>query len=176
MSREITMKEAQAAFGYSERHIRKVVRENNLAVNKKNNTYRYDYKQLQQALSRAGEELEIIKRNEVDWDKASCRGINTDMFYLEEDLLKNKKAEHRQLRNICFRCPIQRACLEVGFSHERYGFWGGLSALERQEIVKDRLDSTRIAPLRRDCAEFGVPFEEIIEASLVERVYDEVNY
>ena len=52
-----------------------------------------------------------IDKDAVDWDKAQCRGINTDMFYLEDEHLKNKKAENRQLRNICFRCPIQRLSL-----------------------------------------------------------------
>jgi len=117
-----------------------------------------------------------IDRDAVDWDKANCRGINTDMFYLEDELLKNKKAENRQLRNICFRCPIQRACLEVGFAYEQYGMWGGVASLERNIIVKGNLDSERLGPLLRDCDEFGVPFEGIIEASLVERVGDEVNH
>jgi Transcription factor WhiB len=117
-----------------------------------------------------------IDRDAVDWDKAQCRGINTDIFYLEDEHLKNKKAENRQLRNICFRCPIQRACLEVGFAYERFGMWGGVAAYERQEILNDKLDAARLAPLRRDCDEFGVPFEKILEASLVERMGDEVSY
>jgi len=175
MRRKITMKEAVELYGYSERQIYRIIKKHDITADKTSHTTVYDRDQLDEVLD-LFVPPEPVDRNQVDWDQANCRGINTDMFYLEEDLLKNKKAEYRQLRNICFRCPIQRACLEVGFSHERYGFWGGLAALERQLVGRGKLESERLGPLKRDCKEFGVPFEEIVEASLVERVFDEVNY
>jgi len=175
MRRKITIKDAAKLYGYSERQIHRIIRKHNIASDKTGNMFQYNRDQLDEVLNYFVPP-ESVDRNKVDWDQAQCRGINTDMFYLEEDLLKNKQAQYRQLRNICFRCPIQRACLQVGFSHERYGFWGGLSGLEREIIGKGKLDSTRLGPLRRDCDEFGVPFKEILEASLVERVFDEVNY
>ena len=35
-------------------------------------------------------EKKVVDRSAVDWSKANCRGLNTDFFFMEEDLLKNK--------------------------------------------------------------------------------------
>jgi hypothetical protein len=114
-------------------------------------------------------EKKVVDRSAVDWSKANCRGLNTDFFFMEEDLLKNKAMAHKQIRKICFRCPIRQQCLEVGFAFERYGMWGGVASLERHDIVKGNYDSRILSPLFKDLEEFGVPFEEIVEASNVER-------
>ena len=110
-----------------------------------------------------------VKREDVDWTSASCRGLQTDFFYLEDELLKYKALSHRQIRRICFRCPIRQQCLEIGFAEERYGMWGGVASAERNEIVAGRHESRYLGPLRRDLEEFGVPYADIVEASDVER-------
>jgi len=110
-----------------------------------------------------------IDYEEVEWDRANCRGVQTDFFYLEEEFLKIKSLNTRQVRRICFRCPIRQQCLEVGFAQERYGMWGGVASAERNEIIAQRHDSRLLSPLKRDLEEFGVPYAEIVEASDVER-------
>jgi len=105
----------------------------------------------------------------VDWSRSNCSGLSTEFFYLEEEFLKNKYLSHRQMRRVCFACPIRQQCLEVGFANERFGMWGGVSSAERNEIVNDKLNSRFLEPLKRDLEEFGITFEEVLEASNVER-------
>jgi hypothetical protein len=112
----------------------------------------------------------VVKRHEVDWSRANCRGLATDFFYLEEEFLLKKELSISQIRKVCFACPIWRDCLEVGFAEERWGMWGGVTSYERNEIIRGNTE-LRINSLRRDLEEVGVPFEEIIEASLVEKDY-----
>ena len=110
-----------------------------------------------------------IKRANVDWVQANCRGVNTDLFYMEEDYLKNKFLTQKQVRRVCYGCPIRMECLKVGFAFERYGMWGGVSALERMEIANGDIESRFLNGLKKDVIEFGGSFNEIVEASKVER-------
>jgi len=110
----------------------------------------------------------VVNRDAVDWEKANCRGLATDFFFLEQEFLLKKELSITQIRKVCFVCPIQRECLEVGFANERWGMWGGVASHERDEIIRGNADY-RLNPLRRDLEEMGVPFEEILEASKVER-------
>jgi hypothetical protein len=104
-----------------------------------------------------------------DWSKANCKGINTDLFYLEEDLLKRKHMNIRQMRQICFKCPIRRECYQYGYSRERFGMFGGVTGWERKEIAENTFDARFLQSLRRDLKEFGVELQEIIADSQIER-------
>lgn len=93
---------------------------------------------------------EVINRDKVDWTRASCRGLDTDMFYTARTDLLVEGLTYNHLRRICFSCPIQNDCLKVGTAYEPYGFWGGLAEDERRHIYAGKLDSKVIMWLRRD--------------------------
>jgi hypothetical protein len=38
------------------------------------------------------------------------------------------------LRRVCANCPVKVECAEFAIKHERFGFWGGLTAMERHSI------------------------------------------
>lgn len=110
-----------------------------------------------------------MHRDDVDWGKASCRGLDTEMFYMHENqLIQKKLIDIMILRRLCFKCPIWRECLTIGFKYERYGHWGGLSAEEREHIVKG-IKSRRHFKLIQQLKELGLDFEEILQISRVER-------
>ena len=108
-------------------------------------------------------------QGEINWDKANCKGISTDLFYLEEELLKKKQLTISYVRRVCFSCPIRRECYQHGYKKERWGMFGGVTSWERNEIAKKDYDSRFLQALRRDLKEFGVPLDEILEDSLIER-------
>jgi WhiB family redox-sensing transcriptional regulator len=66
---------------------------------------------------------------------ANCRGLDPSvMFPDEEDLagVSNAKA-------LCAACPVQGECLEYALSvREKDGVWGGLTARERQRVIRRR--------------------------------------
>ena len=51
----------------------------------------------------------------TDWTRANCRGLNTDIFYLEESELKDRGMTNRVIRKVCFTCPIQRIACAPGW-------------------------------------------------------------
>lgn len=99
-----------------------------------------------------------INRDRVMWERASCRGLNTDLFYQMRIHLAAQNLEYNTLRRICHKCPIMIQCLEVGVAHERYGFWGGLAEEERSAIYENKNHRT-IIRLRRDLAQLDMPYE-----------------
>jgi len=52
---------------------------------------------------------------------------------------------NRSLRKICDGCPLMDACAEWGIAHEEYGFWGGLTPVERDVARKIR-GQVRVEP------------------------------
>ena len=106
---------------------------------------------------------------EVDWTKANCKGISTDLFYLEEELLKKKQLTISYMRRVCFSCPIRRECYQYGYTKERWGMFGGVTSWERNEIAKKDYDSRFLQALRRDLDSFGVSLNSILKDSLIER-------
>lgn len=103
-----------------------------------------------------------IKRKQVDWLRASCRGLDTDMFYDHKTGLEEKGITLNHLRRICMGCPIQRECLTIGVAHEPFGFWGGLSEDERRHLHA-RKDSKVIMNLRRDLHALELSFAKVAE-------------
>jgi len=118
-----------------------------------------------------------INYNDVDWMAARCRGISTDLFFLEEEFLRARGLEFELVRSVCFSCPIQRQCLEWAFaSNERYGMWGGVSGYERNAIRRKDFDNQFVSALKVQLEKYGVPFEEIIEASEAKVVKNERSF
>lgn len=84
-------------------------------------------------------------------DGASCAGLDVDLFYDDYIVAEgteqywseiNQKyytryistapKQHAWLRQICLNCPVVQECREYAISHELWGFWGGMTAMERQ--------------------------------------------
>ena len=117
-----------------------------------------------------------IKRRDVEWERASCRGLDTNLFYLMRTDLLEEGLGYNNLRRICFECPIMKECLQIGTSLERYGFWGGLSEEERTAIYENR-DGKIIYRLRRDLQMLGIRYQPIADIVLsVKRVFGEFDY
>jgi WhiB family redox-sensing transcriptional regulator len=113
---------------------------------------------------------EVINRDKVEWERASCRGLDTDLFYTARTDLLAEGLNYNHLRRMCLACPIQVECLKVGTSYEPYGFWGGLSEDERRHIYAGKLDTRVIGWLRRDLAQIGVRISSLVQTVLsVER-------
>lgn len=102
------------------------------------------------------------KKDDVNWGEASCRGLNTDFFFLEESQLFERQMSQKIIRKMCFDCPIQKACMQVGFEHEEFGIWGGLNPLERLAIRMKRWESPHLNHFFRDAEEYGYEPKEIL--------------
>lgn len=65
--------------------------------------------------------------------EAACHGADPETFYPESgDSVKAQRA----LR-VCQQCPVVDECLRFALSrHERFGVWGGMTALERAEHAR----------------------------------------
>lgn len=83
-----------------------------------------------------------------DWQlRAACRGVDSDMFFHpERERGIRKHRREARAKSFCRSCPVLEQCrrhaLAVG---EPYGVWGGLSAAERSDILRDRTGSDDVA-------------------------------
>jgi hypothetical protein len=57
-----------------------------------------------------------------------------------------------------------RDCLAYGFAHEDYGVWGGLTTMERRAMVEPKKYPSQRRRALFDLEEYGVSYEEIMEA------------
>ena len=117
-----------------------------------------------------------IKRRDVEWERGSCRGLDTELFYKMRTELLEDGLGYNNLRRICFECPIMKECLQIGTSLERYGFWGGLSEEERTAIYENR-EGKIIYRLKRDLQMLGIRYQPLADIVLsVKRVFGEFDY
>jgi hypothetical protein len=117
---------------------------------------------------RAREKMSDLVLELPDFENASCKGIGHQAFYddgleveaaIDQDdtiWSSNKPVQHAYLRRMCLSCPIVQECREWGITREKYGFWGGMTAIERESerimrgITVDELDyHTHIARLEQ---------------------------
>ena len=118
-----------------------------------------------------------INYDEINWKKANCRGIATDVFYEEEEGLYDRQVERAMVRKVCFRCPIRQECLTWAFAdRERWAMMGGVTARERRIIEKGKTHDDQLNTLRNALEDAGIPFADVIEASQVEKVRSEYTY
>ena len=86
-------------------------------------------------------ELQLIV---PDLSGAACAGMDGDMFY--DDMIVHESVteygyytssaprQHAVLRRVCLNCPVVFECADFAIKHERFGFWGGMTAMERHSI------------------------------------------
>lgn len=73
-----------------------------------------------------------MRYDDVPWEAAACKGIFTDLFYLENTA--EAALITPTLRRICQGCPVLDECREYSVMHENAGFWGGLTMSERHRL------------------------------------------
>jgi hypothetical protein len=76
--------------------------------------------------------------NKVNWDKAACAGMPTNLFYVFEELRPSAAKDIFNInimKRVCFACPLWRDCLQYALVSEDYGLWGGLLTAERKALV-----------------------------------------
>lgn len=79
--------------------------------------------------------------NMPDLSGALCAQMDGDLFYddyIAYDFktdwgyyVSTAPKQHAQLRRTCLSCPVVQECREYAITHELYGFWGGMTAMER---------------------------------------------
>lgn len=68
-----------------------------------------------------------------------CAQTDPVLFHSEDDLEKTDLGvSYDAARVVCTDCPMLADCREWGITHERYGFWGGLSPREREQERRRR--------------------------------------
>ena len=80
-----------------------------------------------------------LAQKPTDWfADAECRGADTDVFFPTSD------AHADAAKEICARCPVREACLELALeTRATDGVWGGLTAIERHRLVRRRQKAAR---------------------------------
>jgi WhiB family redox-sensing transcriptional regulator len=104
-----------------------------------------------------------LKRRNIEWQRASCLGLDTELFYEHRTGLMEQGLSIHHLRRICISCPIQRDCLQIAVAHEPFGFWGGLSEDERRHIHAGRHQTLIIQALRKDLKMLSINYETIVQ-------------
>lgn len=78
----------------------------------------------------------------VSWRQlARCRGMGPDVFYPDEDedVAPEFSPRIAEAKQICLICPVREICLEHAISaREKFGIWGGLTAIERRRLIRRR--------------------------------------
>lgn len=105
------------------------------------------------------------KYEEVDWDKAECRGAYTNLFYdIEEERNFSAYQYINAVRSMCARCPIWFECLAYAFSNEGFGVWGGMTSLERRSIYEPQKYPAQRRRALQDLGLYGITLQRIKEA------------
>lgn len=101
----------------------------------------------------------------VDWDKANCKQVGTNAFYMQDDEEASKRfAKTEYARAICAVCPIQMECLTYAFKHERYGMWGAMTARERNYIATHKLGGPSVREGLAELQRLGISLNEVLQA------------
>jgi len=99
---------------------------------------------------------------QIDYDRALCAGMDTNLFFMDEDKLYEKKTNTLKVRSVCFRCPIQQECMEYGFKYERYGMFGGVTSDERDLLRKRQWNNPKMERFLKDLATLGRSINSIL--------------
>ncbi|MFC7404413.1 WhiB family transcriptional regulator [Georgenia alba] len=62
--------------------------------------------------------------------RAACAGCEPDRLFVQG-------AAQREVRELCFSCPVRLDCLADALtSHTAFGVWGGLTERERRAVLR----------------------------------------
>jgi hypothetical protein len=70
----------------------------------------------------------------VPWsfENPACAEVGMELFYPEVE--NGDRVHTQQAINVCNGCPHLAECAEWGIKRERFGTWGGLTAVKRTRI------------------------------------------
>jgi WhiB family transcriptional regulator, redox-sensing transcriptional regulator len=101
---------------------------------------------------------------QVDWDKAECLEVDTELFYRVEEERNTTAYQYiNAVRSICGRCPIQKDCLAYAFGNEDYGVWGGLTSLERRSMADPEKYPIQLRRALEALNMYGISYKEVRE-------------
>ena len=101
---------------------------------------------------------------QIDWDKAECHGVYTELFYrVEEERNQTAYKYIDAVRSICGRCVIQKECLGYAFGNEDFGVWGGLTSLERASVAQPDRHPVQLQRAIKALKMYGISFQEVKE-------------
>lgn len=83
-------------------------------------------------------ELPSLTHTDMKWqDKASCRGIDTNVFFQDHAGVSSNYASQRIM---CAQCPVRLECLDFALdNHIKYGLWGGIAPRNRRDVGMGRV-------------------------------------
>jgi WhiB family redox-sensing transcriptional regulator len=70
--------------------------------------------------------------------RAACRGPASQLFFPPSTPERRELRDDREARAkaICVLCPVRRECLDFALRvREPHGIWGGLTEVERRELL-----------------------------------------
>ena len=105
----------------------------------------------------------MLSVKSIEWDQADCKGMNTDLFFMNREELQLEGFTYQHIRRVCSDCPIRRDCLAYGFKYERHGMFGGITGEERDLIRRGKFNDSRITTLLRDMAHLNISLNSILE-------------
>jgi len=74
-----------------------------------------------------------MEYGKVEWEKAACRGWDTEMFFIEEGHIAAEVTP--TLRDVCKECLILDNCFQYAVSTPSlHGFWAGTTVREREQF------------------------------------------
>ena len=84
----------------------------------------------------------MVARPDEAWQmRAACRGPHAEIFFppARPERKDERSAREQEAKAICRTCRVQPACLEYALRiREPHGVWGGLSELERKQLIERR--------------------------------------
>lgn len=110
----------------------------------------------------SGEVKEKILKN-LDYSKANCNGLNTNLFFLDDNKLREHGLTYNGVRKVCFNCEIRTECMKQGFAEEDYGMFGGLTEWERRVIKGGKRYSEKLISLNSFLRAVGMTIDEMLE-------------
>lgn len=87
-------------------------------------------------------ELGLIDADMSWQDKANCRGVDTNLFYLEQGVSKENERKLDIILPLCNTCPVKGKCLSFAITNQiEHGVWGGLTPRERKYASRTRVQN-----------------------------------
>jgi len=79
--------------------------------------------------------------------KPSCLGLETDLFFTEDDDSGNYLYLN-QLKRMCAECPAQQECFDYSIEYAVFGIWAGTTKNERDAYRKKHgIEGKTLVPL-----------------------------
>lgn len=74
----------------------------------------------------------MAKLEDYWYERASCRGLDTSMFFPE---VGKAHFVEREIERVCGSCEVAKDCLDYALRNSiKVGYYGGLSGNKREQI------------------------------------------